>query len=218
MTEDVAAFIKANTRALPVPLVPEIKLYLAEEETALWQKIEDELEHGFGPPPFWAFAWAGGQALARYVSDRPELVAGKRVLDVGAGSGVVAIAAALAGASFVEANDLDPFAEAAIVLNALENAVDVKTRMGNLVGSDEPWDVILAADVAYHQDQANPMMDWLEARAKAGTVVLIGDPGRSFLPLEKLRALATYDVPVPPTLEDVAIKQTHIWMFDGQRP
>jgi predicted nicotinamide N-methyase len=211
--EDCRDFIRANTKLLPVPLVSTIKLYLAEEETELWQKIEDEMEHGFGPPPFWAFAWAGGQALARYISDHPELVAGKKVLDVGSGSGVAAIAAALAGAGSVEANDLDCFAEAAIALNAVENHVVVETRLGNLVGSIEAWDVILAGDVSYHQDIAVPMINWLEARAKAGTLVLIGDPGRGFLPREKLRSLASYDVPVPRTLEDVSIKRTDVWCF-----
>jgi predicted nicotinamide N-methyase len=211
--EDCRTFIRANTRLLQVPLVPSIKLYLAEEETDLWQKIEDEMELGLGPPPFWAFAWAGGQALARYITDHPQLVAGKKVLDVGSGSGVAAIAAALAGASQVEANDLDCFAEAAIALNAAENHVTIKTRLGNLVGSDEAWGVILAGDVSYHQDIAVPMIDWLEARAKAGTLVLIGDPGRGFLPRQKLRSLASYDVPVPKTLEDVTLKRTDVWSF-----
>jgi predicted nicotinamide N-methyase len=213
LIEECSAFIRANTRLSEVPLVPSIKLYLAEEATDLWQKIEDEMEQGLGPPPFWAFAWAGGQALARYVCDHPETVSGKCVLDVGSGSGVAAIAAALAGANHVDANDLDRFAEAAIGLNAMENRVAVTARLGNLVGSSEAWDVILAGDVAYHQDQANPMMDWLEMRAKTGTLVLIGDPVRGFLPREKLVSLATYDVPVPRALEDVTVKRTDIWRF-----
>jgi len=213
LIEDRKAFIRANTRLLEVPLVSSIKLHLAEEETALWQKIEDDMEQGLGPPPFWAFAWAGGQALARYVSDHPELVAGKKVLDVGSGSGVAAIAAALAGASHVEANDLDCFAEAAIALNATANDVIVKTRLGDLVGSNEAWDVILAGDVSYHQDMAVPMTNWLEALAKAGTLVLIGDPGRGFLPREKLQSLASYEVPVPMALEDVTLKRTDVWRF-----
>lgn len=213
MLKDCRAFIRANTKLSQVPLVPCIKLYLADEGTELWQKIEAEMEQGLGPPPFWAFAWAGGQALAHYISDHPELVAGKKILDLAAGSGLVAIAAALAGASHVEANDVDCFAEAAIALNAIENAVIIKTRLGDLVGSDEPWDVILAGDVSYQNDMAARMTGWLEARAKAGTRVLIGDPGRAFLPREKLRALASYDVPVPPALEAVTMKRTDVWSF-----
>jgi len=213
LNDEHRAFIRANTRLREVPLVSSIKLYLAEEATELWQKIEEEMELGLGPPPFWAFAWAGGQALARYICDHPETVAGKRVLDIGAGSGVAAIAAALAGADPVEASDLDSFAEAAIGLNAVENAVAVTIKHGNLVGSQDAWDVILAGDVAYHKDQANPMMEWLEQRAKTGTLVLIGDPVRGFLPREKLMSLASYDVPVPQALEDVTMKRTGVWRF-----
>jgi predicted nicotinamide N-methyase len=130
-----------------------------------------------------------------------------------AGSGLVAIAAALAGASQVEANDLDCFAEAAIELNAIENAVIVKTRLGDLVGSDEPWDLILAGDVSYQPDMAARITGWLEDRAKTGTLVLIGDPGRVYLPREKLRSLASYDVPVPLALEDATMKRTDVWSF-----
>ncbi|MHB8885264.1 MAG: class I SAM-dependent methyltransferase [Methylovirgula sp.] len=213
MTKDHDAFIRANTKLTQVPLVSSIKLYLAEEAMDLWQRTEDEMERGYGPPPFWAFAWAGGQALARYVTDYPELVRGKRVLDFAAGSGLVGIAAALAGASRVEANDVDCFAGAAIALNARENAVNVQTRIGDLVGSDEPWDVILAGDVAYQQDMATPVSRWLEARAKSGTLVLIGDPGRAYLPREKLRSRASYDVPVSLMLEDATMKRTDVWSF-----
>jgi predicted nicotinamide N-methyase len=213
LIEDYSAFVRANTKLLPVPLTPLVKLHLAEEAMDLWQKTEDELERGYGPPPFWAFAWAGGQALARYVLDNKSLVAGKRVLDFASGSGIVAIAAALAGARHVVANDLDAFAGAAIAMNALANAVIVETRLGNLVGSQEPWDVILAGDVAYHQAMADPMTVWLEQRAKSGTLVLIGDPGRAYLPRDKLRSLASYDVAVPLFLEDTEIKRTDVWSF-----
>lgn len=213
MINDCSAFIRANTRLSPVPLAPRIKLYLAEEGTELWRKTEDEMERGLGPPPFWAFAWAGGQALARYICDHPELVRGKRVLDLAAGSGLVAIAAARAGASEVEANDLDCFAGAAIALNAIENAVIIKTRLCDLVGSEEPWDLILAGDVSYQPDMAARITIWLEDRARSGTPVLIGDPGRAYLPREKLRSLASYDVPVPLALEDATMKRTDVWSF-----
>jgi predicted nicotinamide N-methyase len=213
LIEDRSTFIRANTRLIPVPLVPHIKLYLADEATALWQKTEDEMERGFGPPPFWAFAWAGGQALARYITDNPELVSGKKVLDFAAGSGLVGIASALAGASQVEANDIDCLAETAIALNAWENRASLKMRPGDLIGSHEPWDVVLAGDVAYQRDMADPVMSWLEDLAKRGTLVLIGDPGRAYLPREKLRSLASYDVPVPLALEDAAVKRTDVWSF-----
>jgi predicted nicotinamide N-methyase len=213
LIEDYSAFICANTRISPVPLVSCIRLYLANEGTELWQKIEDEMERGLGPPPLWAFAWPGGQALARYITDHPELVRGKKVLDFAAGSGLVAVAAALAGANRVEANDLDCFAGAAIGLNAIENAVIIKTRIDDLVGSDEPWDLILAGDVCYQPDIAARITGWLEARAKTGTRVLIGDPGRPYLPREKLRSLAFYEVPVPLALEGATTKQTDVWCF-----
>jgi len=171
------------------------------------------MERGLGAPPFWAFAWAGGQALARYIGEHPIEVRGKKVLDFAAGCGLAGIAAARAGASHVEASDLDRFAEAAIALNAIENAVSVKARLDDLVGSDEPFDVILAGDVAYQGNMALRMTDWLEARAKAGTLVLIGDPGRGHLPHEKLHSLASYDVAVPLMLEAVTMKRTDVWRF-----
>jgi predicted nicotinamide N-methyase len=151
---DRAAFILAHTRLLAPPLAPEITLHLAHEATELWQKTEDELGQIGLPPPFWAFAWAGGQALARYILDHPEIVAGKRVLDFASGSGLVAIAAAKAGAAEVEASEIDEFALAAIALNAAQNGVRVAARVGDLVGSDEGWDVVLAGDVSYQQDMA----------------------------------------------------------------
>jgi len=213
LIDDLTAFIRINTRLSPVPLVPQIRIYGADEATALWQKTEDELERGYGPPPFWAFAWAGGQALARYILDHPELVQDKYVLDFASGSGLVAIAAAIAGAREVEANDIDPFAGEAVRLNSIENGVAVKTRIVNLIGSIEPWDIIFAGDISYERDTAAGVSNWLEARAKAGTLVLIGDPGRAYLPREKLRSLASYDVPVTLALEDVAIKRTDVWCF-----
>src|SRR5829696_9471680 len=140
---DAAAFIRAHTRLLPVPHTPEISLHLADEATELWQKTEEELGEIGLPPPFWAFAWAGGQALARYLLDHPAVVAGKRVLDFASGSGLVAIAAAKAGAAFVKACDVDAFAVASITLNAARNGVAVEPRLADLVGDDAGWDVVL---------------------------------------------------------------------------
>jgi predicted nicotinamide N-methyase len=213
LIEDCNAFIRANTRLSRVSSLSCIKLYLATEGTAFWQEIEDEMERGLGAPPFWAFAWAGGQALARYIGEHPMQVSGKKVLDFAAGCGLASIAAALAGASYVEASDIDRFAAAAIALNALENAVIVKTRLDDLIGSDEAWDVILAGDIAYQGNMALRMTDWLEARAKAGSLVLIGDPGRAHLPREKLHSVASYDVAVPLMLEAVTMKRTDVWRF-----
>jgi predicted nicotinamide N-methyase len=208
-----AAFIRTHTRFLPVPHAPEISLYLADEATELWQKTEDELGEIGLPPPFWAFAWAGGQALARYILDHPEIVAGKSVLDFASGSGLVAIAAAKAGAARVEACDIDEFAAEAMAVNAQENAVRVEVFCGDLVGRDKGWDVVLAGDVSYERDMAERVTHWLDNLRQRGASVLIGDPGRSYLAKERLEALETYRVPVTRALEDSEIKQTSVWQF-----
>lgn len=210
---DRAHFIRTHTQVLPVPHAPEISLYLADEATALWQKTEDELGEIGLPPPFWAFAWAGGQALARYILDRPDLVAGKSVLDFASGSGLVAIAAAKAGANIVEACDIDAFSAEAMALNAEENNVDITIFCGNLIGMDRGWDVVLAGDVSYERDMALRVTDWLAAMAARGATVLIGDPGRSYLAKDRLEALETYRIPVTRSLEDSDIKQTSVWQF-----
>jgi predicted nicotinamide N-methyase len=210
---DPAAFIRAHTRLLPVPHAPEIRLHLANEATELWQKTEEELGEIGLPPPFWAFAWAGGQALARYLLDHPALVAGKRVLDFAAGSGLVAIAAAKAGAASVEARDIDAFAIAAIQLNATANVVTVDARCGDAVGADEGWDAIFAGDICYERDMTARAVAWLAGLHARGATVLIGDPGRSYLPRQTLEPVATYEVPVTRTLEDAEIKTTHVWRF-----
>lgn len=210
---DPAAFIRAHTRLLPVPHAPEIRLHLADEATDLWQKTEDELGEIGLPPPFWAFAWAGGQALARYVLDHPALARSKRVLDFASGSGLVGIAAAKAGAASVEARDIDAFALAAIGLNATANGVTVRGRGTDAVDTDEGWDAVLAGDICYERDMAERITAWLERLHGRGALVLIGDPGRSYLPREKLEALATYRVPVTRSLEDADIKTAHVWRF-----
>ncbi|MFO1118078.1 MAG: methyltransferase [Beijerinckiaceae bacterium] len=220
MTEiaDRAAFIRANTRLLALPHAPEISLYLADEATALWEKTEEELGEIGLPPPFWAFAWAGGQALARHLLDNHALVAGKRVLDFASGSGLVAIAAALAGAASVEASEIDSFAIDAIAINAQANGVDVAPRSGDIIGADEGWDVVLAGDVSYERDMAARVTTWLEGLAARGATVLIGDPGRSYLAREKLVAVADYRVPVTRALEDSEIKHTQVWRFSSHFP
>ncbi|QCI65337.1 class I SAM-dependent methyltransferase [Phreatobacter stygius] len=211
MILDRAAFIRDNTRLLAVPHAPEIRLHLADEATTLWQKTEDELGSIGLPPPFWAFAWAGGQALARYVLDQPALIAGKSVLDVATGSGLVAIAAAKAGASRVSAVDIDAFAEVAVALNAAANGVAIEARTGDPTGTDDGWQVILAGDICYQRDMTQAMLGWLGPIAAAGRTVLIGDPGRTYLPRERLEKLAEYEVPVTRALEDLEIKRTGVW-------
>ena len=208
---DRAAFIRAETRLRPVPHAPEIRLHVADEATELWGRTEEELGSVGLPPPFWAFAWAGGQALARYVLDHPDAVRGRRVLDVASGSGLVAIAAALAGAADVEASDIDAFATEAIGLNAAANGVAVRPRLGDLGGTDEGWDTVLAGDIFYDRDIAGPMLAWLDALRRRGALVLIGDPGRSYLPLYRLEELAAYRVPVTRELEDAEIKLSRVW-------
>ncbi|CAN7486728.1 methyltransferase [Bosea sp. LjRoot9] len=212
---DRRGFILAQTRLLPVPHAPEISLHVAEEATELWQKTEDELATLGLPPPFWAFAWAGGQALARYLIDQPGNVAGKRVLDFASGSGLVAIAAAKAGAARVEACDIDAFAGEAIGLNAQANGVHVEVLLDDLIGRDEGWDVICAGDVCYERAMAESIIDWLSQLQARGATVLIGDPGRSYLPRDRLEALATYQVPVTRSLEDAEIKQSSVWRLRG---
>jgi predicted nicotinamide N-methyase len=214
--DDHARFIRAETRLIAVPLVPEIRLYLADEATALWEKTEVELNLLHLPPPFWAFAWAGGQALARYILDRPDFVAGKSVLDVASGSGLVAIAAAKAGAARVVANDIDPFALSAALLNAAENNAVIETHAGDMIGTKVAFDVILAGDIAYEQETSARVSDWLERLARAGADVLIGDPRRAYLAIDRLVPLAAYDVPVPRTIEEADMKRASVYRFSGE--
>ena len=213
MIADPLAFIRAETRLLPVPHAPEILLHVADEATELWQKTEEELGEIGLPPPFWAFAWAGGQALARYILDHPETVRGKRVLDFASGSGLVAIAAMKAGAAEVTACDIDAFAVAAIALNAGANGVAVAPVQADLVGQDGGWDAVLAGDICYERDLAARVTEWLMCLSRRGATVLIGDPGRSYLPRDRLENLALYQVPVTRTLEDSDIKKTGVWRF-----
>ena len=208
---DGEAFIRANTSLLAPPHVPEISLHLADEAHELWLKTEEELEAIGLPPPFWAFAWAGGQGLARYLLDHPETVRGRRVLDFASGSGLVAIAAAKAGAAHVLAADIDPFCAAAIRLNVEANSVAADFTGRNLIGADDGWDVVLAGDVFYDKALAVRLTPWFSSLAARGAAVLVGDPGRSYLPKERLVRLAEYQVPVTRALEDAEVKRTTVW-------
>ena len=211
--ENRRAFIQAETRLLAVPHAPELRLHLADEAIDLWQKTEDELAAIGLPPPFWAFAWAGGQALARYVLDTPQMVAGKQVLDFASGSGLCAIAAMKAGAASCLAVDIDPFALEAIGLNAAANGVEIAALQADLIGTDAGWDVVFAGDVFYEQDMASRVFGWLDGLRQCGALVLIGDPGRSYLPKPRLRAVATSQVPVTRALEDAEIKTSSVWQI-----
>jgi predicted nicotinamide N-methyase len=214
---DPRAFILANTRLTPVPHVPEIVLHVADESVPLWQKTEEELGAAGLAPPYWAFAWAGGQALARYLLDHREAIRGRRVLDLASGSGLVAIAAARAGAAPVIATDIDPFAEAAIALNAAANDVHIEILLRDLLDDPAPaehrYDVILAGDLFYEQTTAARALAFLDRHATRGAAVLIGDPGRAYLPKERLVKLCEYAVPVTRDLEDYEIKRTAVWTF-----
>ena len=212
---DRPAFIRRNTRLMPVPMAPEIRLHMADDATELWGRTEADLGALNLPPPFWAFAWAGGQALARYLLDRPTLLEGKRVLDFASGSGLVAMAAARGGAARVEAADIDRFALDAIALTAAENGVVVEVRGEDLVGRDEGWDAVLAADIFYERDTAGAVTSWLKGLARRGALVLVGDPGRSYFEAEAFEALEHYDVPVMRSLEDADVKRSGVWRLKG---
>lgn len=210
---DPSQFVRAATAPQNPPLVPEITLHLAGEVVPLWRKTEEELAREGVPPPYWAFAWAGGQALARYLLDHGARhgLAGASVLDFGSGSGLVAIAAAKAGAATVLAADIDAFAAAAIQVNAADNGVQLETTTEDMIGRDGGWDIILIGDMCYERPLAEHLLAWLTARAKAGAVVLLGDPGRTYFPKTGVEKLMTYDVPTTRELEDRDVRQTSVY-------
>jgi predicted nicotinamide N-methyase len=213
---DAASFIRANTAISSPPLVPEIRLHLASEITPLWQATEATLARDQLPPPYWAFAWAGGQALARHVLDHPALVRGKSVLDFGAGCGLLALAAAKAGAAAATAAEIDPFAAAAIALNAALNALEVRIETADVIGcTDIAWQVVLVGDMCYERPLAERLTAWLRRLAADGTLVLLGDPGRNYLPKEGLTALARYTVATPLDLEDRTTREGVVWRLTG---
>ena len=208
---DPAAFLRANTAVAHPPLVPEIALHLATEITPIWQATEAWLNERNVEPPFWAFAWPGGQATARLLLDEPQRVAGKRVLDFAAGCGIAAIAAARAGA-VVEAAEIDTLACAALRLNAALNNVALTVIEGDVVGSEPRWDVILAGDVCYEAPMTAHILPWLRAMA-ARCEVWVADPGRAYLPADGLVPLARHAVPTSLELEDRELREVTIYQL-----
>ncbi|QQP90183.1 methyltransferase [Skermanella sp. TT6] len=211
------AFVRANTELAAPPLLPEILLHLATQVTPLWEATEASLAACNLPPPYWAFAWPGGRAVARHVLDDPGLVAGRRVLDFASGSGMAAIAAAKTGAARVAAVEIDDFAVAAIGLNAAANGVTLDVLRDDIVGRPLPGiDVILAGDVCYERPMAERVIAWLRDLARGGTLVILGDPGRAYLPKSGLEALARFAVPTSLDLEDREVRDTTVWRLLGE--
>lgn len=208
-----ADFIRANTALQTLPFVPEIRLHLADEVHELWRKTQSELDDIGLPPPFWAFAWPGGQGVARYVLNKPEIVRGRSVLDFATGSGMVGIAAAKAGAAHVSAVDRDAACAGAVSLNADANGVALDFACADPIGRDDGWDVVLAGDVFYEEALAERLVPWFASLARRGAIVLAGDPGRYYMPRGGVEAVATYMIPVNPAVEDDDVKRTSVWRF-----
>ncbi len=215
--EDPLEFVRRETRVKPVPHAEEIRLHVADEAMALWQKTEDDLGELGLAPPFWAFAWAGGQGLARYILDTPGLVSGKRVVDFACGSGLVGIAAMMAGARCCHAVDIDPLAVAAATLNADLNGVDLTLETADITEKAPPdADIIFCGDVFYDRQMAEGVLAFADRLLAAGLDVYVGDPGRSYLPAERLTELAAYSVPVVGALEDSEIKCTRVFRVENK--
>ena len=213
---DPKEFIRSQTVLVSPPLTPEIKLHLATEITPIWEATEETLAKGNIPPPYWAFAWPGGQALTRYLMDNSDWVRNRRVLDFAAGSGLTAIGVAKAGAASIEAAEIDAFAIAAIELNAAANNASVRVIMDDVIGQGVDrdagrWDVVLAGDVCYEKPMADRVIAWFRQLAARGVTVLMGDPGRNYLPGSGLVEVARYSVPTTLELEDRTLRETVVW-------
>jgi predicted nicotinamide N-methyase len=215
VTELALELIEAGTELAPVPLVPEIRLHQGSDPISLWQRAELAAGQTGLDPPFWAFAWAGGQALARYLLDHPGAVAGRHAIDLASGSGLVAIAAAMAGAAAVTAYDVDPVATAVIAVNAAANGVTVSAVCADILDSDAlpapETDMVLVADAFYERDLATRVAGFLDRARRRGVAALVGDFGRTYLPRDRLRALTAYDVPGQRALEGSDVKRTTVW-------
>ncbi len=211
---DHRAFILRHTRLQRPPHTPELQLHLADEVEPIWRMTEDALKQTGLDPPFWAFAWAGGQALARYLLDHPQEARGRRVLDFAAGSGLVGLAALEAGATQVLAADVDVFCQAAVALNAEANGMRLGFTGDDLLERDPPdVELICAGDIFYEWPLADRVRAWLQTAHRRGTRVLIGDPGRAYLPREGLEPLASYQVAVTRELEDREVRRTGVFTF-----
>ena len=216
MSASRQAFILANTALATAPACPEIRLHLATEITPLWQATEAYLEQSNVAPPYWAFPWVGGQALARHILDNPDLVRGRTVLDFAAGSGLAGIAAALVGAERVVAAEIDAVASTAVGLNAAANGVAIEAMTGDVLQSDDfPWSVILAGDVCYEKPMAEKVFAWLRRAAGQGALVLLADPGRAYLPTDGLRRLAVYGIECSKEIEDRTRRDTVVYRIEG---
>ena len=215
---DWASFVRANTRLLTPPLVPEIRLHLAEESLPIWKRSEEELGAMNVDPPYWAFAWAGGQALARHLLDNPVLVSGRAVLDLGAGSGLAGLAAKKAGARSALAADIDPVALVAARLNAEANQCRIETTGEDLLAAPggPQANVILVGDLFYERELAKKVLAFIATAAARGALVFVGDPQRSYFPRARFRQIAEYRVPVTRELEDAEIKRTSVWQLAGR--
>jgi predicted nicotinamide N-methyase len=213
---DVAAFVRAQTAITSPPLVPEVRLHLATQITPLWEATEASLAAANVAPPYWAFAWPGGQALSRYLLDHRDSVRGRRVLDFAAGCGIGAIAAAKAGAATVVASDIDAIATAVIGINAALNGVTIQTTTADLTrDAAARWDAIIAGDVCYERPMAEAVMPWLHALVRSGATVLMADPGRAYLPKDGFDEVARYDVPTSLELEDRTVRTTRVLRLLG---
>ena len=210
---DPTGFIRASTAIGHHPLVPEIALYLASEITPIWTATEAWLEQTGTSPPFWAFAWPGSAAMARHILDHPELVAGRRVLDFASGGGLAAIACVRAGAVTVEASEIDPLARAAIGLNADIAGVRIGV-LGDVVGEEGRWDLILCGDVCYEAPMTGHILPWLQ-RMAATAEVWVADPGRSYLPRQGLSEMLRMKVATSIELEDRTERLVTIWRMQG---
>lgn len=209
---DPVVFIETETLPIAPSIIPELILHLATEVTPLWQLTEERMKQTELPPPFWAFAWPGGQGVARYILDHPDTVRGKRVMDFAAGSGIGALAALRAGAENVVAVDIDPLALHAIHLNAALNNLSVSTT--GFIDMKKPpknIDLIIAGDVCYQEAMAARMMRWLWLSVAEGIRVIIGDPGRAYVPKSGLTKLATYTVPTSRDLENDDRRTVRVW-------
>lgn len=207
------AFLRSSTAVQSAPLTPELRFHLADDRAAIWRESEEALAAAGLPPPFWAFAWGGGQALARHILDHPHSVRGKTVLDFACGCAIAGIAAAKAGAARVEASEIDRFAVHAARANAALNSVEILAEKADFIGVDRGWDVVLAGDVFYEADAGARTSAWLEGLSQRGALVLIGDPGRHYLPKDKLEIVARCAAPAARALEDKDVALAKVWRF-----